>query len=246
MACGFQFDRYDLDYLACDAQMRLLGHPGIPKFREWYLDACFDQRPSHCRRMEKPEYTQRLLDAVPALADESEPLPFAFPPIAYRLQQYISKETFHVVPIPLLPAVENIYDRLSQTAKRDKSDLTNNSNGAYEPMSRHHDFDRREASWRRKRDRHIRAQQELMAPGAPLALTSSGEGNASSYSEDVVVPTADDLLGAEAGEEENDREEAARIKKRRRVLAVQPPEQVAAVTGTDIVRAEELDAMDIL
>lgn len=137
---GFIFDGYDLDYYAAIKQMDLQGHPGFPQLTALFVEACVAQRDVRKFPNEK-RYEKDLLDAIPALDPVvKRPLPFAFPPILYRLEQHLSKQTPKLPYLEHYPAI-NLYARLYDAADRAEGKRTNNANGAFDSMYERHGFD---------------------------------------------------------------------------------------------------------
>ncbi len=140
MSRGYVVDKYDVDFYSALEQMRRLGHPGLPELHSLFIEACVDGRDL----VEYPSaahYKAALFKAIPILDPAAEvPLPFAFPPIAYRIEQYLARKVHKWPLLDHYPAC-NVYERLQDTALRTEGREHDNANGAYDTMSERYDFD---------------------------------------------------------------------------------------------------------
>ena len=89
---------------------------GIPEIHEYFLEACFAQKNERYANMPMQRFRDLLINKIPQLdLDTDEPLPFAFPPIAYRLEQYLARHVYQWTELKNYPAC-NMVQRLQDTA----------------------------------------------------------------------------------------------------------------------------------
>lgn len=142
MSRGVIYNRFDPDFYMVNAVMERSGHPGIPFLHDLFLKACVHFRDKK-RFPSEEAYLAQLYRAVPELDPAAGvPLPFAFAPIAYRIQQYLMEVVYKVPQHAHYPEC-NLYERLDDTVKRTDGQRDNNRNNAYQEMSNNTKIDQR-------------------------------------------------------------------------------------------------------
>jgi len=172
MALGIICDENDPDYEMAAKLLEDLGSPEIVPLKELFVEACVEDRNMvRYPRGQEDRFRKVLFEKLPNLVPgNGVPLPFAFPPIEHRLQQYLMRHPDLIDPtyeaselIASFPE-RNIFERLEDTIRREQADRTKNANGAYRSMS---------TTVKRKRRPMMNAAKSAKRPN-PYATSSDG------------------------------------------------------------------------